>query len=244
MPRPSAIASGGVRRRVDLDAEVHLGPDRLAQQAHRLDGVVHLLRMRLVVWRGLVLVEQRVEVAECGEAFMLQAHGLGDQRVACAALHVAVEARLVAHPAAEEFVDGHAEVLALDVPQRDVDRRDRAADGAAGEVVGAQHDIPVVLDRHRVAADEVLGILGDRGGAGLELAPGAGLADAGETRIRLDAGEAEAVDHEGFDFGDLHGSVLYAMRNGASAASSGSSPRPGALGGLTVPSGLRRSVSR
>ena len=83
---------------------------------------------------------------------------------------------------------------------------------------------------------------------GFQLAPGAGLADAGDALVGFDADVAEAIDQQRLDFGDLHDcvSVLFAhqaIRYGASTSSSGSTPMPGAFGALTVPSSFSFSVS-
>jgi hypothetical protein len=49
----------------------------------------------------------------------------------------------------------HAEVLARDVPERDVDRRQGAHDRRATKGVPAVEVLPVMLDPERVLADQV-----------------------------------------------------------------------------------------
>ena len=190
---------------VDLDAEIDFSPDRLAQAADIVDGLFDLCGVGFVVGGRFAFVEQGIEMAKRGEAGLLESHRFGQQRVDGAAFHVAVEPRLVAHTAAEQFIDRNAERLALDVPQRDVQRRHRAGDRGAGEVVGAQHDIPVMLYGEGVLANEVFAVFDDRRGRGFELTPGAGLAQPDDAGVGVDADIEEAIERKRFDLGNLHG---------------------------------------
>ena len=62
---------------------------------------------------------------------------------------------LLAHLAAEEFVDGNAESLSFDVPKRDFDAGDCGElDYAASDVEVVVEGLPVLLDAVRVFADE------------------------------------------------------------------------------------------
>ena len=64
--------------------------------------------------------------------------------------------------AAEQLVDRHAQRLALDVVQRDVDRRDRGRQHApALEVLAAVHLLPEPADVHRVVAEQELAVVLD-----------------------------------------------------------------------------------
>ena len=68
----------------------------------------------------------------------------------------------VALLAAEQLVDRHAERLALDVVQGDVDRRDRGLqDAAAFEILAAIHLLPDAADLHGVLADQELAVVLD-----------------------------------------------------------------------------------
>src|SRR5207302_11478610 len=93
------------------------------------------------------------------------------------AAHQEVQAHLVAAAAAEQLPDRRLQPLALEVPERDVDRADRAADDVPAERGHPVEVLPVVLDAHRVLADEVwreaLHDLIDR----LRVAPGRALAE-------------------------------------------------------------------
>jgi len=229
---------------MDLDAQIDLRPHRFTQAANVVDRRLDLVGVRLVIRRGLIFIEQRVQVPERRETLRLQPLCLTKQRFDRAALHVAVDPRLVPHLAAEKFIDRHAVIFALDVPQRDVDSRNRAGDRAAGEMIGPQHDVPVVLDRARIFAHQVFTVFRDGRGAGFQLTPRAGLANACDTGVGLDPDEQETVHQQGCYFSDLHCvcPFLQAMRCGASAVSLGSMPMPGSFGALTVPSSFSRSV--
>ena len=70
--------------------------------------------------------------------------------------HRRVRADAVPHGRAEQLVDGLAERLALDVPERDVETADRVdRDPAATEVdEAAVHLVPQALDIGRILADQ------------------------------------------------------------------------------------------
>jgi hypothetical protein len=75
----------------------------------------------------------------------------------------AIDPHAVARAAAEQLPRGHAQRAALDVPQRLLDPRERAAQHRSAAVeAAAPHDLEVVLDPERVAADELLAELASR----------------------------------------------------------------------------------
>ena len=119
---------------------------------------------------------------------------------------------VVALLAAEELIDGHAERLALDVIQGNVDRRDGGRHHpAALEVVRAVHLLPERADVHRVPADQELAEVAD-GALDRQLARGqAGLAPAVDALVGLDLDdELIAADQGGIglDVPYLHGRSL------------------------------------
>ena len=67
---------------------------------------------------------------------------------------------LVPLPSAQQLVDRHAQHLALDVVQRDVDGRDRRRQHAAAlEILAAVHLLPDRPDPARVTADQELAVV-------------------------------------------------------------------------------------
>ena len=190
---------------MDLDAQIDLRPHRLAQPPHIVDRLVDLRRVRFVIRFVLALIQQRIEVSQRGEPGFLQPHRLFHQLLDRASLHMSIQPGLVPHLAAQQLVDRHIEELALDIPQRDVDRRHCPGDRPAGEMIGPQHHVPMMLDRERILADKVVAIFRDRGGRRLELAPGARFTDAGNAPVRADPHIKEAIQQQRFDLGDLHG---------------------------------------
>ena len=171
----------GLRRRqaaVDLDTQVDVVAHRLAELAHRVDGFADLGDVGLEVRLAARLVGKWREVADGGKAARLRLDAALDQRLDRLGEDVVVDPRLVARLAAEQLVHRHAEVLAGDVPQGDVDGAQRAHDGRATKVRRAVQVLPVVLDAQWVLADQVVRPLGDDLLGGLEVAPGAGLAQA------------------------------------------------------------------
>src|ERR1051326_2761372 len=139
---------------------------------------------------------------------------------------VVVHARLVAGFAAEQRVDGDGEVLASDVPQGDVDRAQRTHDGCAAEVGGSVQVLPVVLDAQRILTDEVVGELVDDLFGGLEVGPGADLAETDDAVVGVDLDEEVAIDGDGFDARYAHsGSKGTQGRRCARSGESGPSRR-------------------
>ena len=130
--------------------------------------------------RGLkgIVVEVRVEAVcaaaghtffQGGEAALHQVAGLGRGLLRGAAAEVGVDLDAVAEQAAEQLHQRQSRDLALDVPQRLVDPRkgahpDRAAHAPdAGEGGLAVDVVPQVFDARRIAADQLLLHVLDRG---------------------------------------------------------------------------------
>ena len=115
-----------------------------------------------------------------------------------------VAADPLARLAAEQRVDGLAAVLAGDVPERDVDRAERAADGRAHEMGVPVEVLPVVLDPEGVLADQVAGPDVDDPLGRLRVAPDARLADADDPAVGRDPHEVPAAGQNALDGLDLH----------------------------------------
>ena len=85
-------------------------------------------------------------MAHGGKAALLGVHAALHELFGGVAVDVVVDTRLVPALAAQQLVERHAEVLAGDVPERDIDGADRPHDRRAAEVKGAVHILPVMLD--------------------------------------------------------------------------------------------------
>jgi hypothetical protein len=117
---------------------------------------------------------------------------------------VGVDAHLVARGAAEQLVDGHAEQLALDVPEGLLDAAQHAReDGSAAVERVPVNRLPVVHHVPRILADEVGLHLGDGRCAGLGAALENGVAGADDAGVGVHLEEQPARLHEnGFEFRD------------------------------------------
>ena len=72
-----------------------------------------------------------------------------------AATAMGVADHLITAQTTQQFIDRHAERLAVDIPQGDIDRADRRRQRmGAGEKAAAEHDLPQMLFPGRVLADE------------------------------------------------------------------------------------------
>ena len=128
---------------------------------------------------------------------------------------VAANAARIGGPA-EQLVDRHAEDFAANVPQRLVDAGDRRAHDRAGAVKAVDvHGLPVMLDLHRVLADEELAEIVDAGDDGAGLAFERALAPADEALVGFQLDEdvgTVRVGRQG-NAEDLHVRDLHAGRN-------------------------------
>jgi hypothetical protein len=109
------------------------------------------------------------------------------ERIATATERRRVALQMVAIHSAEEFVHRHAQCLAFEVPQREVQRADRVQPFASRWIVeGAIHVLPQALDVERVLADEPTC-------AGLDRVAGAPLTNAGDVGVGLDGDDHVAL---------------------------------------------------
>ena len=163
MPRRHLLAEarrlGDAQPVVIVDAEDHLVAERLARLARttrRCARYARAARRRRVF--SCPLGDSRMQLQPASTSSFACSiisgpgarAGGGEGRDAVALL------------AAEQLVDRHAQRLALDVVQGDVDRRDRGGEHpAALEILAAVHLLPERADLHRIAADEELAIVLD-----------------------------------------------------------------------------------
>ena len=111
--------------------------------------------------------------------------------------------------AADQLPHGDAEGLALDIPERHIDSRERAHEhGTAAPVGVAVVVVPERLDVHRVLADEAVLEVVDGGAERRLLVLKRAFADAVQAFVGLHLHEhpvrAEAVDNNRLQRGDLH----------------------------------------
>src|SRR5204862_7871787 len=99
----------------------------------------------------------------------------------------------------EQLPDRDLQALALEVPERDVDRADGARDDVPPEGRQAVEVLPVVLDPHGVLADQVWREGLDDLVDGLRVAPGRALADAAQAVVGRDADVVAAAERQGLD---------------------------------------------
>ena len=144
----------GLRRAhlpVNLDAYVDGGPDGLSHRSDSIDGLGGPFGIR----------PPQPELGGEGAESHRGEAGLDDRRCIRGKLlsgvsdHVHVAPDPVAGLAAHEIVDRHVEALPLDVPQRDVDGRQRSVYHGAHEVGVAVQELIMVLDLRRVFAQQV-----------------------------------------------------------------------------------------
>ena len=194
------LGHGLVHPAVEVHADAHVRPHGLAHRGHvgqaALDLVVAVDELQLL---GAV----HLDGGEAARHGRLRGGGGVGRAVAT---DPAVDADAVAHLAAQQVGDAHAQGLALDVPQRLVDAGQCAhVDAAAAVEAGAVHHGPVVLDLAGVLADEVIGQLIDHGGDGVGAAFEHRLAPAVDALVGFDFEEAPARrDDEGGEAGDFH----------------------------------------
>ena len=97
-----------------------------------------------------------------------------------------VGAHLVAALAAQQLINRHAQGLALDIPEGDVDGGQSAHEDGAAKVHAAVEIIPVVLNAEGILADEIALHLFQHAHAAVQIAPGADFAGAVDAGIGVD----------------------------------------------------------
>ena len=100
---------------------------------------------------------------------------------------VGIAHHAVPYPAAKKVVDRYAQRLALDVPQRDVNRGNRSRHDALGRKESApEHQLPQVLRPHRILSLQHLVKVPHSPFHRQFAARDAGLADARDALVRID----------------------------------------------------------
>jgi len=147
---------------VGLDQQLDIRPDCLPHSANLGDALPKLLWLDDVV-HGPKRIPFQCGVAERDRSN--RALGRGLRRIHSARPAVGVGLEPVAAAAPEQLVDGHAERLALDVPEGDLDPGNRGGRNraAAHVVVRAVQELPVLLDAARIEPDQSGPQLLDRG---------------------------------------------------------------------------------
>ena len=204
-----------VQARVDIEEQLDIRPDGVPHGGHlRLaqpDSLDRLQRARPSERAGAGGASLREAPARELPALLLGGQAALDEREGISALVVRVADDLVPHRPAQELVDRHAEGLALDVPERDVDGADRRAVGRVGGEEGApEHVLPQALSRERVLADDDLGEVLQGGVDGRAPEGHADLAEAVYPLVGLHlddviAAAVLAQKRKALDGGDFHG---------------------------------------
>ena len=128
---------GQVQPGVDIEGQLDLVADRLAHGLELLDRRLH----RLARLQDLARPAASPSAQTSSPPALSFRHDLtSSDYIHAVAGVVRVAHNLVAHAPAQQLVDRHAQRLALDIPQRDIDRRDgRREDALGGEEAAARH---------------------------------------------------------------------------------------------------------
>ena len=194
------LGHGPVQAAMKVHRDAEFRPHRLAQRA---DPFQHRIDLGVAVDPGHFLGRQHLDGGEAPRGHLF---GTGHDIVRPVAADPGIDAHLAAHRTTQQRMHRLAQYLALDVPQRLVDARQRAhVKGAATvEAAAIQHG-PVIFDGGRVFADQVVGQLGDAGGNGLRTPFHHRLAPASYPGICFHFQEQPARRHHiGGEFGNLH----------------------------------------
>lgn len=160
--------------------------------------------MRLEVNLVIAFIEERIQVAKCIEADFHLRLALHQDLLDAAFVNVPVNTRFSAHRTTQQLIDRYIQRATLDVPERNVDGRNRGVNRQPLEVAEAMHHVPVMLDRKRVLADQILGETADRRARRFNMSPCAGLTITGNAFVGIDADKHELANMQWFDFSDLH----------------------------------------
>ena len=133
-------------------------------------------------------------------------------------LGVGVADDFVADGSAEEFVDGHVDGFAFDVPKGDVDGADGASvDAVCGEEVSSEHELPEAFGFPWVGTDDDLCEVVDGFHDCASHAGDSNFAEAVDSGIGFDTyeeGDSTVIVSDGYVLycGDLHWMFLFLLR--------------------------------
>src|SRR5262249_22739357 len=133
-----------------LQDDVDVALDRLARGRDTLDHAVHQRVLRHVA----KTVRNRVELDRRKTLLSRRARKRSDFLRGLSA-HQQMQPHSIAVLATQQLPDWRLQQLSLDVPQRDVDGADRAAQDRAAEGAHAVQVLPVALDLPRILTDQV-----------------------------------------------------------------------------------------
>ena len=182
-----------LRRRqppVYLYAQIHLAARRLAVHPHGVYGVRHLVRVRLVVWHGAVFVKKRRQMPNRREPVRLSRLHPRHQLLPRFPEHMVIHPRPVPNLAAQQLIHRRPEMLARDVPQRNVYRAYPRHYRRAPKMPRAIHRLPVMLYQQRIFPHQIRRELQpQRRLRRLHMPPSARLAVARYPRVRMNLHE-------------------------------------------------------
>ncbi len=182
---------------MEVDGHVCIVAGCLPQRCEALDGVADG-RGRLDVTAGAPLGHAGLEGGKAAGRQLADLLGRASVRI---------DADTPSRRSAEKFVDGHAEGLALDVPQGLVDAAQRTGKQWPAAVEGMAIDgLPVMSDVTRILADKIRLDLANGGDASSGAAFEDRLAQTDDASVGVDLEEQPARSHEnGFQARDSQG---------------------------------------
>ena len=238
---------------VDFQNEIKIRADRFTADTHLfhfpLDPAGE--ELALAVRRACGAV---AEDLCCGKAHLLQLLILSRQLVLVLGdvHHRGVDPHLVTGLAAQQLVDGDAQSLALDVPQRNVDGRDRAHNDRTTEIDRTQEVLVEVLDAEGVFPDQVVREFFNGRCSCLQIAPVARFTQTYDTGIGVDLNKEIMLCKAKLYICDFHGAFLLSRykyykccrKNLQCASSARSQPGVRLVVNPCIASGMRCAVTQ
>ena len=167
---------------MDLDQQLDLEADRIAHRGERFDGLL----LRLIGNEQPAMIE-RVAL-QCGEAALQLTQGELGRALRRRTIPASVGPDLVAHLAAQQFVDRHTQRFALDVVERHLDSGLGAVlDRTAAREVAVVDGLPQLFNPEGILTSDHAAVFLDQRRHGRR--PASRVAPAGDPLVGLDLDE-------------------------------------------------------
>ena len=197
---------GRVQPTVYLDTQVHIVANRLAVGRHCLNGILNLVRVGFEIRDVSRLIQKWRQVSHGRIPLRLGLNAASQKLLFGTSDHVPVDTGFVPAFATQKLVDGHAEKLARDIPEGDINRTQGSHNRRAAKMRAPIQYLPVVFDSQGVLANEIFPEALDHLSRRLQVSPCARFTQPHKSLIRKNLDKEIPIDRQ-----DLHVRYLHAL---------------------------------
>ena len=131
---------------MDFDTKIDASAYGCSVAANCFDGIANFIGVSFEIRNVAVFIQEGCQVTNGSETLFFGIDDSVGQNLGSVPEYVVVNARLVANLATQQLVNRSVEVLAHDVPKRNIDCTQRTHDCRPTKVREAVHVLPVMFD--------------------------------------------------------------------------------------------------